>query len=786
MRENQQIHCLASFAIFTTILLVVWCTSVKAQNGILSNDSGLINIQLLKNYPSDSVTSEVSRDTVQKDKKSTNIFKKDDSLIIKKRIFKKTSAKGSINMGYDFGVIPFTTNMKIPEGFYSTTGNAGFNVLSLPVNVSFYYSTIKSVSGLNNYFKISYDVNQYKENVKSEVTGKIKIFSKSLDSLTRVKQTAEQRKLFLESMTGSINSQMSSGQYLNYQNSQSFPELDTEGLSDYGEIQIPDSIKNRGNINEEELTDNKTQLAKTKNDSIVNYKNLLKKRDSLKSKVSEYENKINGCVEEIDKIKKTIEELKNTLNQSTSIETNNTYISKYQQLLFSVKTFEIGLCYPNFSTFLVNGATVNGINVEVEKPNFYYAVTYGKTVNTLLMNNNILQSSMQKIKNMLDFFDFNDVSTSRRITVFKIGYGKRESTHLHAGILYGAGLTSYMDDISDLNIQQSKERNYVIELDGRWSINSNNTIDLVYGKSSVQLADQASITDVKGFYGVFQPVRSNAALATYKTSLKRTKTKMAFTSRWIDPFFKSYGVGFLRADNFRYEIKAEQPVNKKIKLTGSYKKGEDNLLSLYDYKSTIRTIGAKISVKFTRNWSLHLGYNPILQKIRTAENINIINRNNITTGVITYTPKAKKFYSVLNLLYSYYNISDSTRSNVFRNLNFTGSLQFSNSFSNNFSAGWLYANSTDSIDTNTLLFSDNITYTLFKKAEFSIIGKYAITPDTVGQFGYGIKINVPLIKRLSAEGSFERIVIGDFYSCYDAQQLKKFPYYCYFKLVYTW
>jgi hypothetical protein len=772
-------------------VIILWvillCNTVNAQNVVISTDSNLINIQPLKGNTTDSVKAKLKTDTTVKEKFLTRIFKKNDSLSFKKKITNKTSARGSVSMGYDYGIIPFTTNMKIPEGFYSTTGTAGFKVLGFPIDVSFYYSTIKSVSGLNNYFKISYDVNQYKENLKNDVNGKIKIYTKNLDSLTRGKQTAEQRKLYMESMSGSIDTQISSEQYLNYKGMYSIPEVpDTGGLSPSFDFQIPDSIKNKEKINEGEMPDSKTHLLKTKNDSIEYYKNLLKKSDSLKSMVSEYENKINGFTEEIDKVKKIIDELKNIQNPNPSMVTSNDHISKYKQMLFTVKTFEIGMCYPNYSTFLVKGATVNGINVEVEKPYLYYAFTYGKTINTLMMNNNILQNSMQKITNMLDFFDFNDVSTSRRITVFKIGYGKKDATHIHAGVLYGSGLTSYMEDVSEFNVTQNKERNYVIELEGRWAINSNNTIDLVYGKSSVQQADQSFSTYEKGFYGVFQKVRSNAALAAYKTSIKRTKTKMTFTSRWIDPFFKSYGVGFLRADNFRYEIKAEQPISKKIKLTGSYRKGEDNLLSLYNYKSTIRTIGAKISIKFTRCWSMQLGYNPILQKIRTAENINIINRNNITTGVITYTPKAKKFTSVFNLLYSYYSISDSVRNNIFRNINFTGSSQISKSFNNYASAGWLYANSTDSINTNTLLFADEISYTLFKRAELSVIGKYAITPGTVGQPGYGIKIDVPLINRLSAEGSFERIVFGDFYSCYDAKQLKKFPYYSYVKLIYTW
>lgn len=804
MKGNRHIACSVLFTGFIILRLIFWCNSSEAQTVVIDTSSNLISVQPFKGNITDSIKYEINADTTKndklkftavgqinssllKEKLSTNILKKNDSLNFKKKILKKTSTKGSVSLGYDYGIIPFTSDMNMPDGFYKAEGNAGFEVFNFPVNATFFYSTMQGVSGLNNYFKISYDVNKYKENLKGKVNDKVKNFSKNLDSLYKVKQTAEQKKLYLETMAGSVNNQLSAKQYLNYKYLYDKPEMpDTNEFSSYTTLQITDSINNNANYHNGELTNDIAQSKKTAKDTIAYYKNLLKKSDSLKSTVCEYESKIKGYVEEINKIKKIVEELKSAKNLNTSMLSDSNYFSRDKRPSISLKRLEIGLCYPNYSTFLVSGATVKGINIEAEKPDVYYAFTYGKTVNTLMVNNNLIQNSMQKIKSMLDFFDFNDVSTSRRITVFKMGYGKKDATHLHAGVLYGVGLTSYMDDLSILNIEQNKERNYVIELDGRWVINSNNTFDLVYGKSSVQQTDQALSGYEKGFYGIFQPVRSNAALAAYKTSIKSTKTKISFTSRWIDPFFKSFGVGFLRADNFRYEIKAEQPITKKIKLTGFYKKGEDNLLSLYSYKSTIQTIGAKVNIKLTRSLSMHFGYNPILQKIKTSENNSIINRNNITTGVITYTPKAKRFYSVFNILYSYYNISDSLRNNVFRNISFTGSSQISTSFKNNISAGWLYAKSTDSLNTNTMLLTDDITYTLLKKAEFSITGKYAITPDTVGQLGFGIKVNIPLLKRLSAEGSFERIVIGDFYSYYDAEQLKKFPYYCYFKLTYTW
>jgi hypothetical protein len=725
--------------------------------------------------------------TKQKENSRRELFKKKDTLEFRNKILKKTSTSGNIGLGYDYGVIPFAGNINIPDGFYKVEGNAGFEVLKFPVNALFYYSTIHNISGMNNYFRLSYDVNKYKEKLKSGVADSLKNLSKSLENLYKIKQIATQKKMYLESMVENKQYQLQSGILKGYKERINRTENDSIEISGLGgKMQFPDSIQNKGDENKSNVSDIITQKEKMLNDSIAFYEAMTAKSDSMKKKADEYGNDIKKYEEKIAKIKSTIEELKKVQSLNPSFVSNSDYFPKYKKILLAVKKFEIGLCNPNYSTFLVNGSTLRGVNIEMEKPEGYFAFTYGKTINTLLINNNVLQNNLLKMQNMLNFFDFNDVSQGRRITVFKFGYGKKESTHLHAGILYGAGLTSYMDSISDLNIAQSRERNYVIELDGRVVINSNNTVDIVYAKSSVQEANQSLSSSEKGFNGIFQPVRSNAAMVAYKTTIKPTKTKLTFASRWIDPFFKSYGVGFLRSDNLRYEVKAEQPVSKKIKVTGLYRKGEDNLLSLYNYKYTIRTLGTNINIKLTRSLSMNFGYNPILQKNKASESNIISYHNTIATGVITYAPKAKKYYSVFNLLYSYYCISDSARNNTFRNINFSGNSQISNSFKNTISAGWLYSNTTDSLNTNTIIMSDNISYTLFKKVESSLIAKYAINIHGKGQVGYGAKINIPLPGRLSAEGSFEKIIVGDFYSSYNQEQIKKFPYYCYFKIIYSW
>ena len=53
------------------------------------------------------------------------------------------------------------------------------------------------------------------------------------------------------------------------------------------------------------------------------------------------------------------------------------------------------------------------------------AFTYGKTNNTIMTTNNIIQNQLQTARNFYNFFDFNNVKDSRKITALKLGYGKK-------------------------------------------------------------------------------------------------------------------------------------------------------------------------------------------------------------------------------------------------------------------------------------------------------------------------------------------------------------------------
>jgi CRISPR/Cas system-associated endonuclease Cas3-HD len=183
------------------------------------------------------------------------------------------------------------------------------------------------------------------------------------------------------------------------------------------------------------------------------------------------------------------------------------------------------------------------------------------------------------------------------------------------------------------------------------------------------------------------------------------------TSRWVDPFFKSYGVGFMRADNFRYEVKAEQVITSKIKLTTLFRKEQDNLLSMYNYTTNLTTIGANLSIKISRNLTVRAGYNPVLQAVTTKDNsYSLNNRNNISNFVVTYNPHLKKINTSFNALYSYYNLTSAIQTNVFESINVNNTTMLKSGFRFLSSATWFHSSVLDTNGNNTLLIVEEVGY----------------------------------------------------------------------------
>lgn len=727
----------------------------------------------------------VNKDSIKSTLKE-KLSQRKDSSINKHSVLKKLKnvfPTGSISLGYDYGFLPYTVNMPSPAQAIKTEGLFGVDIFNIPIDVTFFYSTQKNLVGLNNYFRISYNADRYKDKLSNKLTGNLDSYKNQLGDLNSQKQQLMQKMAYTD--------------YLSSINPDKWP-VDTTAIKK-PDINAPklsnvavDSNKVINNYNKPDST----QIVNSLNDSLKSNP-YYSKADSIAQKAIYYKNKSDSVIKLYDDYKSKYDLLndsaKKTQTKINELETLTNsgyapylsklpYFNKVQNFLSGIKKFDLGLCYPNYSTFLANNIPVRGINLEYQKNNRFFAFTYGTTVSTLLYNTKSIDGFLQNVRNSYNYFDVNNLAAGRKILSAKFGIGTKENNHFFAGFLIGKGLNSYLYSGSIDIGSKPKETNLVIEIDARQKLLKNTFLDVVVGKSSIQESDLNMEVIRTAAKEVFSNFRSYAFLVKLNTKITATKSNLTFSIRWVDPFFKSFGIGFIRSDNMRYEVKLDQPLTKVLRYTGMFRYEEDNLLKLLNYKNTFYSINNTISYKIKRGLMLRVGYTPLFRTLN-GDNYHIQNKNSITTGIVTFTPKSRNIQKQFNFLYNYYLVNTDSSQINFQNFAYYHQISFKGGFKTGFNMSWFKNNLKDSTSNDVFLGVLDVGYQFKNGSSFSVAGKSAYKLN--GEFypGFIVKSSIKLSKSFFWESQIEKFIVGDLFNGYDLDNLKKFPYYCNTKII---
>lgn len=688
-----------------------------------------------------------------------------------KRQLKAIQPHGSIAIGYEYGILPFVSGDNYPSGGFKTEGNVAFLLLNIPLELTYYYTNIRNTIGLNNYFRISYDANRYKEQLAQKMSTKELVSKDQLGKLQQQQQQTAQRLEYLKFLEQHPNYKLPKTDSLSSSINQ--PQIPTDSIA----ISTP-SVNQSNNIDTSMISNYVNHYT----DSLKNESDYLHKKDSISQEVIKYQSKYDSINQLINETKQQLDQIKNIQNGSNTF--TNPYLTKAQQFLSNIKKFEIGLCHPSYSTFLANNIPIQGINIEYSKNNNFLAITYGTTINNLMSNPNTIQGTIQYTRNLYNYFDFGNLSSGRKIFSVKGGIGNKEDSHFHVGFLLGKGRTNYLllTPTESLFSGTSTESNLVLEMDARYKFSEQLNIDFIVGKSSIQEEDISSEQIKKSVNEIFSNYRSYAMLTRINAGIKKTKTKLSFSTRWVDPFFKSFGIGFIRSDNLRFEVKAEQPITNKIKYSISYRREEDNLLRLYNYKNTLQTINNTLNFKLNRQFNLRLIYAPLIRELK-SENITIHDRNHISTAILTFTPKFKKVNVQFNGLYSRYLITGDTSNINFENVTYTHLFEFKSGFKTGMNVSWFKNSLKDTTSNDTYLSVIDVGYSSPKEHSLTLGYKMAYKVGLNPQYGFLLKARIKLVKNFYWDAEMEKILIGDYYNGFDIGKIKKFPYYCNTRLV---
>ena len=687
------------------------------------------------------------------DIKKPNLRDSSLTAIKKNKAFKITS--GEVSVGYEYGFLPFSMLLSPPDNNTRSTGLFNFEVKKLPFNASYYYSSLGYLSGINNHFKVQFDVNTYLQHLKEEILSAKIERSFKIDSLQFQKQDLSTKLDYYKSQQ---EKEINAGKLREKQKNIHLPDttvsFPNDSIKNYNQLNKPDSL----NADTSALAAKKPKKKNGNNDK-------KEKADSLSREVAALEKDI----AEINKSIAELEKLNDYRSYTDNISANDIPIpeeqSKFVKFLLAIRKLEVGLTSPDFSEFLVSRTMVKGINTEFQFKEYYLAFAYGTAVNVML-NSQISQPNVGE--QFYNFLSVKNVNSGRKITAIKAGYGEKESTHIYGGLLYGMGKLNYNEPYSD------KETNVVVEIDGRLKFFKYHTLDLVYGRSALQV-NSVLENDEKLLVQLFNfKNRSNALLSAYQLKIKGTTFGLKY--RLVDPFYKSYGVQFIRSDRVRYEAKVKQKIGKKVVVGGFARRENDNLLGIHTNKNVFLSYGTDVSFRPTKHWLLKADYRPFVQQVNAvADTGSINNKNFIVNTVVSYNNRIKNTYLTLTGVYSYYYLAGVAGGEIFRNLNLNLDLQFNQKVSN--AVIYNRFDATDTLVTLNNIVENDFSIKL-KRLTVTAIGKLAFADGSDRlKSGYGLKLGIPIFKKATLELAGERILLGDFYSNLLDINQDDFPYY---------
>ncbi len=734
---------------------------------------------VLKDFKADDNTavlknSKPGQNTVQFNVNKITSLKNDSATEKKfhlKEKLKSIFPKGIISVGYDYGFLPYTVNTVPPASAFKTEGSVETDLLNIPIDISYFYTTQKNLIGLTNYFRISYNADRYKDKLNHKLSGNSDSYKNILGGLKVQRQQLLQKMAYADYLS-SIDPDKWPKDAITGKGKPA-PLLlmpDTSGM-----LKLP-QLDTAGMFNSSGLGDtpgNNTYYSKA--DSIKRKTLLYKQRaDSMKQLYATYKNNYEVLNDSIKKVQEKIDALEN-LKHTKSLPGKSPYLNKVQGFLSGLKKADVGLCYPGYSTFLTNNIPVRGLNFEYQKNGLFFGFTYGTTVSTLLYNNKSLDGILQNIKNAYNYFDANNLSAGRKILCTKFGIGEKDGDHLYVGFLVGKGANTYFLSGSGDAASRLTESNLVLEADIRRKLLKHTFLDVVVGKSSLQQDNLNMDVLQSAAREVFSNYRSYAILVKLKTSIPLTRSELTLSTRRIDPFFNSFGIGFIRSDNLRYELKLDQPLGKAFRYTLMFRYEEDNLLKLLNYKNTFYSINNTLSFKIKKGLMLRAGYTPLVRTLN-GENYHATNKNAIVTGIITFTPRSRHVQKQFSLLYNYYFVNTDSSAINFQNFAYSQQFSFKSGFKTGLNISWFKNSLKDTTGNNVFLAVLDAGYQFRGGSGFSLAGKAAYKPGNRLYPGFIVKSTIKLSGSLFWENQAEKFIVGDLFNGYDLQNLKRFPY----------
>ena len=669
---------------------------------------------------------------------------------------------GSIALGYEYGFPSDMNPYRSSVGTYYIKGKAEVQPLGVPVLIEGNYYQYSVRPETQNYFRVSFDKNSFKEQVKAKQKACLSSIDSKRESLTQMKGFSKADLGAYSYSLGQTGFELPGSGYYNgtenyddlLQNPLSNMELPGTSLPDLelnpdvhlnlnappDSVQLPDSLSQdiSGLSNE----------AKLKQDSLINGVMLAKSR--------------------LDSIDQTI----SSLNKYQSIvkDGGSTYTKGLKDKLQHIQKFQLGQTNPFFSTFMLSGVPVNGVTVQYESKTREFNFTHGQVITPMWAP---LTQRQDVVRNILgDVIPaWNNIGD--RITSGTWAITKTEDLEVHFGGLYG------LDKFRDLGTAPLEggytypARSGVGEVSGLWKLNPDHEFKWAYARSEYfesNGASEVSTNADKASSG------GNAFQLGWNGSFVKTNTQVKLEWSRIEPLFRSLGNPFLRDDMSKLTGSISQKF-KRLNLGISGRGQRNNLLRNADFTTRLYQVNYMAQFKISRSLSGSLNYVPV--RVIQQNHIELTQDRMLMDqwiGNLVYVKQIRDVSATLIASASRFDLRTSTGSS--HSDDWSLSLNTDNGKGLVLSTTWLLvrSNSEDTLWSGTSWsLTEEATYS-FKN--FRVHGGLTYLEDSSNsdQFGYQIGVEAIVRNRVQMELKGEKIAMASYYSDILLDLYRQFPY----------
>jgi len=380
--------------------------------------------------------------------------------------------------------------------------------------------------------------------------------------------------------------------------------------------------------------------------------NILKTKieEEISKKKEELESEIKSTVES------EIEKRKNEIEKKV-----NSSISPLLKIFSYFDNLGLGVTYPNYTSYTVNGVKMTGADISFNPGIMYFAISG-------LNNQEAITGT----------------TYSRKMLAGSLGVGGKEESHFHFNMMKAWDNENSIDANTITNFATPQE-NIVFGTDASYSFIQDQLSIKGEANGSMLTRDITSpdlvSEDLPNFVKNFLDPKISSQFDYMFTLSSNFKSKDADTDAEISYVFVGPGYVSLGAPNIRQDIqsikfKVSQPFdNKKILATIYYKLDKNNLAQLNPTTSTSMGLGFNLKINYKNFPYVIIDYRPnsVSNDAPDGSPLYFKNNSNVFSFTMGINQNTKRYVNSMNLIFTSNSSSSNTGLNDYTIHSFNGS-----------------------------------------------------------------------------------------------------------------